>query len=51
MGVVAERTYTSDTVHGSSPDYSRAEVAADARRLPEADGPSTANALQHSRVH
>jgi hypothetical protein len=30
-------------------DYSRAEVAADARRPPEADGPSTANALQHSR--
>jgi hypothetical protein len=30
-------------------DYSRAEVAADARRPPEGDGPSTANALQHSR--
>jgi hypothetical protein len=31
------------------PDDSRVEVAADARRPPEADGLSTANALQHSR--
>jgi hypothetical protein len=30
-------------------DYSRVEVAADATLPPEADGPFTANALQHSR--
>jgi hypothetical protein len=30
-------------------EHSRAEVAADARRPPEADGPSTGNPLQQSR--
>jgi len=34
-----------------NPDYSRAEVAVDARRSvsPSRDGPSTASALKHSR--